>query len=163
MYSGKLDLAQILLFCAELLGIQTYTHMCEPRRQKMSPIVAPRAKLGVKGHCLKAPDWWCLTKVRVTHLLPTQRFFPANLGIWTRWPRGCMLASTFCGRLCFLLQLSGDRHRCQRHTGCNYRSKCNLQETDKCDVFVTFDSSELLLPSSSKFFTLPYPHSHTHL
>lgn len=56
LYSGKLDLAKILLFSAEPLYIQTYTHVCELQYHEISPAVAPRAKMEVKGPCLKAPD-----------------------------------------------------------------------------------------------------------
>lgn len=97
-----------------------YTHMSVLQSQKKSPIVAPLAMMGVKGPCLKAPEF--LTKVRKWLIclllrglcLPIFRFGPDNLGV------ACLLLPLW---LCFFLQLLDDCQGCQRYTGCNYRSK----------------------------------------
>lgn len=44
-------LNKLVYFCAELFGIPVNTHGDELKFKKMSPIVAPLPKLGVKGPC----------------------------------------------------------------------------------------------------------------
>lgn len=48
--------------------------------------------LGLKGIAQRHLVGRLWPRSAIAYSLPTQRFFSANLGIWTRWPQGFMLA-----------------------------------------------------------------------
>lgn len=93
MYPGK------HFFCSCSCSIFCYTPTLVSCKVKTCLLLllypqSCRLKGLAQRHLIGSFFYLFLTKVRVTHWLPTRWFSPANLNIWTKWPPHCMLAFT---------------------------------------------------------------------